>query len=182
MDPIVHSSYYKSMFLYYKAKKDATKIFRNALLYLSYTPVEKIPENQRVEFSNDVSVAALAGKEIFNFGELLERPVVKVLGDSKYNWVLGLLEAFSKGDIKAYDKIMTEQKASQALLSENEKFLSMKIRILRLMGLVFSRPSNERAISFKEIGQECEVKLDKVEHLVMKGFSLGVLKGIIDQV
>uniref|UniRef100_A0A7S0H7C6 PCI domain-containing protein n=1 Tax=Amorphochlora amoebiformis TaxID=1561963 RepID=A0A7S0H7C6_9EUKA len=183
MDPVVHSSYYKSHFLFSKAKNDPTKMFSNALLYLSYTPIEKIPETAREAFAYDVSMAALVGKDIFNFGELLERPVTKVLAESKtYAWALDLLQAFNTGDIKAYDDIFAQKASSQPFLAENKKFLSIKIRILRLMVTVFNRPSHQRAIAFEEIAKTCDTKINEVEFVVMKAFSLGVLRGVIDQV
>eukprot|EP00466_Bigelowiella_natans_P000412 jgi/Bigna1/51516/estExt_Genewise1Plus.C_10293 len=182
MDPVVHSSYYRVKFFFHKKKKQASEVFRHALLYLSYTPIDKIPSTERVEFAYDVSMAALIGKDIFNFGELLERPLVKVLDDSKYSSTLKLLEAFHNGDIKTYEDIMAKDGKAQPLLQANKKFLSMKVRILRLMGTVFSRSSRDRALSFKEISDACDTKIDEVEFLVMKSFSLGVLKGIVDQV
>ena len=92
------------------------------------------------------------------------------------------MDAFNTGDIKAYERIAAEYRSSQVVLAENQDFLAMKVRILRLMDLIFSRPSQERAISFKEIAATCDLKLEQVEFLVMKAFSLGVLKGMIDQV
>jgi len=43
----------------------------------------------------------------------LERPLVKVLDDSKYSSTLKLLEAFHNGDIKTYEDIMAKDGKAQ---------------------------------------------------------------------
>jgi len=50
------------------------------------------------------------------------------------------------------------------------------------MEMVFKRDSKDRKISFAEVAVACDVKEDNVELLLMKSFSLKVVKGLIDQV
>jgi 26S proteasome regulatory subunit N9 len=47
---------------------------------------------------------------------------------------------------------------------------------------VFRRPAHDRLLSFATISQETRVSKNEIEHLIMKGLSLGLLKGQIDQV
>lgn len=44
------------------------------------------------------------------------------------------------------------------------------------------RPSNSRTLTFDEVSQRCCVANEMVEMLLMKCFSLKVIKGVIDQV
>lgn len=54
---------------------------------------------------------------------------------------------------------------------------------MTLVENVFKRTKEERSrIPFLSISRECRVQLDEVEHLVMKGLSLGLLKGKINEV
>jgi len=54
---------------------------------------------------------------------------------------------------------------------------------MSLIEHVFQRTKEERGrISFSDIASETKVAEDEVEHLIMKAFSLGILKGKIDQV
>ena len=67
-------------------------------------------------------------------------------------------------------------------MAHNAAFLRQKIRILALMEMVFQRPSQDRVLSFIDIGEACDLPLVQVELLVMKALSLNLVKGIIDQV
>jgi len=54
---------------------------------------------------------------------------------------------------------------------------------MSLMEHVIQRTKEERGrISFSDIANETKVAEDEVEHLIMKAFSLGILKGKINQV
>jgi len=53
---------------------------------------------------------------------------------------------------------------------------------MALIEMIFKKQSHSRPVSFAEIAQTCELELLQVEHLVMKSFSLGVLRGDIDEV
>ena len=54
---------------------------------------------------------------------------------------------------------------------------------MALMESVFKRSKEERArLSFSAISKDTRVSVDEVEHLVMKGLSLGLVKGSIDEI
>lgn len=44
------------------------------------------------------------------------------------------------------------------------------------------RPPKQRQITFTEIAQRAQIEKNKVEFLVMKALSIGLIKGSIDQV
>ena len=54
-------------------------------MYLAYTPLEQIPIDVQVSLAVDVSIATIASEEIFNFGEVVATPILKVIenGNSK---------------------------------------------------------------------------------------------------
>jgi len=53
---------------------------------------------------------------------------------------------------------------------------------MAFIDMVFTRPSNQRRIEFKEICARCDLRLHEVEFMLMKAFSLKVVKGVIDEV
>lgn len=53
---------------------------------------------------------------------------------------------------------------------------------MAFMEMVFKRDSRDRKISFADVATACEVKVGEVELLLMKSFSIKVVKGIIDEV
>merc|ERR1712079_413526 len=77
-------------------------------------------------------------------------------------WLINLLVAFNSGDVKAYDKLRP-QWTKQADLNGNQEILFEKLCLLVLMEMTFRRDA-------------------KVELLVMKALSKGLVKGSIDQV
>lgn len=45
--------------------------YRSALMFLAYTPLESIPQAERYTLATDISLAALTGEGVFNFGEVV---------------------------------------------------------------------------------------------------------------
>ena len=58
-----------------------------------------MPESEAATISFDLGIAALVGEGLYNFGELLEHPVVTTLEASEFIWLAQLLRAFNAGDI-----------------------------------------------------------------------------------
>jgi len=50
------------------------------------------------------------------------------------------------------------------------------------MDMALGRNSEKRQLDFKEISERIDVKINMVELVVMKAFSLKVVRGVIDQV
>ena len=67
-------------------------------------------------------------------------------------------------------------------LKQKEDHLMEKISLLAVMELSFQRNAKQRQLSFDEIVATTTLPKDKVELLVMKALSKGLIKGQIDQV
>ncbi|PWA39090.1 26S proteasome non-ATPase regulatory subunit 13 [Artemisia annua] len=48
---------------------------KNSLLYLAYTSVESLSDSFKLDLAFDLSLSALLGENIYNFGELLAHPI-----------------------------------------------------------------------------------------------------------
>lgn len=70
----------------------------------------------------------------------------------------------------------------QDLLVKNSNLLNQKISILSVMELIFNRNSEDRVVSFQDISRAANISLDKVEVLLIRALSLGLIRGVIDQV
>jgi 26S proteasome regulatory subunit N9 len=68
------------------------------------------------------------------------------------------------------------------VLRTKGEFLQVKIRIAALLDLIFQKNKNERTVLYKEISERCLIQNDKIEYIVMKALSLGLIRGHIDQV
>ncbi|KAI9788625.1 MAG: 26S proteasome regulatory subunit [Peltula sp. TS41687] len=181
VETVVHASFYRANADYYQAKLEFTSYYRNALLYLSCIDISSLNLEEQQIRAYDLSVAALVSDTIYNFGELLLHPILSSLVNTPHAWLRDLLFAFNRGDLAAYD-VLAGNTAKNALLDEHKQFLYQKISLCALTDAVFRRAPHDRNLTFEAISAETRVTMDEVEHLLMKAFSLGLLKGTIDQV
>lgn len=184
VDPAVHSSFYKAAAEYHKVVGTASEFFRNALQFLAYTPPESLSPEVQQRWAFDCGIAALVGTDVYNFGDVVSRPIVQSLRGTEQEWLLQLIEAFHNGDLSKFDKVCQDASAqmnAQHVLVAQQDFLKQKITILALMQLVFSR-SLEHSISFSDIEKACRLPAKEVEYLLMRCMSLGLISGVIDNV
>jgi len=184
MDSSILANYYLAQFLYYKSKSMFDETYKCALLYLQHTPISSIPPQHQPELAFSIGIAALLGKTVYNFGELLQHAVLKSLVGHEYEWVGALLFAFNAGDIVKFKQIGKQYAENNALLKENAEFLNQKIRIMSLMELIFkqSNISQSRLFTFQQISEHCHLPVQQVEFLLMKSFALRLIRGSIDEV
>ncbi|XP_047342391.1 26S proteasome non-ATPase regulatory subunit 13 homolog A-like [Impatiens glandulifera] len=185
IDPSVHAIYYWVSSQYHKSHQEFAEFYKNALLYLAYTSVESLSESFKLDLAFDLSLAALLGENIYNFGELLAHPIVKSLVGTNVEWLYHILEAFNSGNLTRYQELCHVHKSplsAQPALVANEKKLLEKINILCLMEIIFSRPAEDRTIPLRVIADCTKLSIEEVEHLLMKSLSVHLIEGIVDEV
>ena len=129
-----------------------------------------------------MGVAALLSEKTYNFGELLQHPLLESLDNSEHIWLRDLLSALNKGKLESSHTLLDANLSKEPLLAENTEFLYQKISLTALTEAAFRRPPHARAMSFADIQMETGVQHDDIEILLMKAFSLEILRGEIDQV
>lgn len=178
----VHARYYLFASNHYQNMGDHCKYYRNSLRYLgclSDTDATfKVPQPVHQDRAFTMALAALLGDEIFNFGELLQHPIINCIEPSK-RWVVDLLGAFNSGDLAAYEALQP-QWSTQPDLVTHALDLRKKIALMCLMEMTFK--SHDSILTFEQIATTARVELADVEMLVMRALSLGLVKGNIDQV
>ncbi|XP_010920026.2 26S proteasome non-ATPase regulatory subunit 13 homolog B [Elaeis guineensis] len=185
VDPSVHASYYWISSQYHKSCQEFAEFYKSALLYLAYTTVDSLSEAFKLDLAFDLSLSALLGDNIYNFGELLAHPIINSLLGTKVEWLYHILQAFNTGNLIRYQELCHVHNAAlsaQPALVENEKKLLEKINILCLMEIIFSRPSEDRTIPLSIIAERTRLSIEDVEYLLMKSLSVHLIEGIIDQV
>lgn len=181
----VTSAFYSTNAEYYRLKKDFNSFYYTSLLYLSTIDQGEIQQqvnlSENRQLAYNLSIAALLGDKIYNFGELLNHPIMgSILTNPTYKWIFDLLNALTIGDFNKFDNLIGVQIPKEPILAEHESFLRQKICLMTLVESVFAK--NIRTLSFDDIAQASHLPKDNVEHLVMRAISLGLLKGSIDQV
>ena len=147
--------------------------------------METLADDERLDLARDISLAALVGEGVYNFGEVLAKPILAELSAAGLRWLAELLQSFNRGDIDQFNSIVAANQSameSQPALANSMDALKQKITLLCLMELIFSRPPNDRNIPFGDIAAATKLPLDQIEWLLMKSFSDGVVKGVIDGV
>ncbi|KAM0935708.1 putative proteasome component (PCI) domain, 26S Proteasome non-ATPase regulatory subunit 13 [Dioscorea sansibarensis] len=185
VDPSVHASFYWISSQYHKSRQEFAEFYKHTLLYLAYTTVESLSDSFKLDLAFDLSLSALLGDNIYNFGELLAHPIINSLLGSKVEWLYHILQAFNTGDLVRYQELCHSHNAAlntQPALVANEKKLLEKINILCLMEIIFSRPSEDRTIPLSVIAERTKLSIEDVEYLLMKSLSVHLIEGIIDQV
>ena len=183
VDNFVNAHYYRVYSNYLKHIDDPNEFYKNELLYLAYTPIEEIPNIEQQSIAFDLGIASLLGDNIYNFGEFLQHPVVESLNGSKAQWLYDLLLAFNKGDIRGYEQLASKyanEIDSRASLKEKKDFLYEKVQLMCLMELVFSKPADDRNITFSEVSRITGKPLEEVEPLLLKSLAYDLIRGVID--
>lgn len=181
----VTNAYYSTSAEYYRLKNDFNNFYYTSLLYLSTVDQQEFQQEANLkenrQLSYNLSIAALLGDKIYNFGELLNHPIMDTIAkDPQYKWIFDLLNSLTLGDFEKFDNLIGVQIPKVPILAEHESFLRQKICLMTLVESVFAK--NIRTLSFDDISQASHLPKDNVEHLVMRAISLSLLKGSIDQV
>lgn len=177
----VHGRFYDLSSNYCKVIGSYNEYYRDALRFLGCMDISQLPEAELQQRAFNLSIAALLGNEVYNFGELLAHDVLQYLKKTENAWLVDVLFAFNSGNKQKFTELEPQWK-QQADLAANELALMQKITLLSLMELSFKRKSTERSFSFETIAQETRLPVNEVELLVIKALSLGLIKGTIDEV
>ncbi|XP_054164232.1 26S proteasome non-ATPase regulatory subunit 13-like [Oppia nitens] len=175
----VHSRYYRLSSEYHKLVGNHCEYYRDALRYLgcqTSTDVEDADTQAQRAFT--LALAAILGDNIYNFGELLQHPIVNTLRP-EHRYMKDLLLAFNSGDLTKYEALRT-QWLQQPDLAQHELQMRQKICLLSLMEMTFN--STNGIIKFDEIAKQTRIPINEIELLVMKALSLGLVRGSIDEV
>ena len=185
---IVHSAYYECAMTYRKAVGPPEAFYKEAISFLHYTPLDSItPSSEQYSLATDLSLSALTGKGVYNFGEVVHnnKLILNVLNGTENEYLVKLMEASANGDVDALEKISQEHNAAiaaQPALVGRADVVKEKITLLALVNMIFERPSSERTLSFEDIASRTKMSIDQVELIVMRALSLGLIKGSMDQV
>ena len=179
------------------------EFYNAALMFLSYTPLDDLSNEFKYILATDMALAAITGDEIFNFGEVIATPILSYLVGTPNQWMRDLVFALNSGLIDEFNRIVGENHVSyyqQPALASRHEVVKQKAILLCVLNTAFERSSNDRQISFTDIAARASIPLDqvqphkilnfnnskwfygKVEWVLMRAMSLGLIKGIIDGV
>lgn len=176
----VHSRFYEMAAQYYAKQSNHELFYRNTLRYLGCREDLTNFGPEFVDCGFKLCLAALLADNVYNFGELLQHKVLDSVRNSEHKWIVDLLDAFNSGNIAKVEQLKSHWEG-QADLNAHKAKLQEKLMLSAVMETIFSRAAKERKLSFECIKNLTGLDLAKVEWLIMRGLSLGLMKGYIDQ-
>lgn len=180
VDPYFKASFYKVRSEYDKTKALFSAFYRDAFLYLACVNAEDLTAEERVTLAHDLSVAAMLGDTVYNFGELLMHPVLESISTHpELKGLVAALVAFNSGNHTQFEQIVSVL-SSNAILGPRIAFLRQKMCLMAMVECVFVSIKQSRQIPFAIIAESAHVPVTEVEFLLMKALSLGLIKGTID--
>lgn len=185
LDATVYSNFYRAWANYHKTMVDAQSFYNSAIQYIAYTQIETLPKAELGALAFDLGLAALLGEEIFNFGDLLEHPVLDSLNGTEHQWLAEVINAFNNGDINLWKKLQNDyapQLNIQEAVRAKHLLLEQKIRVMALVEMLWKRPSDQRSVPLAEVATVTQLPIEEVEMLIMRTLSLGLIRGTIDEV
>lgn len=184
-DPVVYSSVYRASSEFHKMRGPASSFYDAALRFLAYTPLDTLPAEERHVLAQDMALAALVGENVYNFGEVVQHPVLASLTGTPEAWLGQLLEALHRGDIDAFNATVAANRAAyraQPALVANEELTKKKVSLLCVMEMAAAADPSDRTISFGDIARATRLETVQVEWLLMEAMQLGLIKGSIDEI
>lgn len=182
---VVHSAYYETAMTYRKAVGPPEAYYREAIQYVAYTSLSDLSQEDRYNLATDLSLAALTGEGVFNFGEVVTASALRCLEGTDLYYLVELLSAGARGDVLGFQRVADAHATAiqmQPSLVSRAEAVKEKITLLALVNMIFERPSLERTLSFEDIADRVVVPLDQVEWVIMRALSLKLIKGTMDQV
>lgn len=179
----INAAFYLTKCQYYKYYENYNLFYTNGLLYLS--SVEgAMSDEQRVLFCYDLCIAALLGDKIYNFGELILHDILQSISDlqNAYFWLYNLILNLNCGNLAEFNRWLNQDAQSKSpQVWSHRDFLHQKIVIMALLELILSKLTPDKTLLFQEISSATGISLDDVEFSIIKCFSLGLIKGHINQ-
>lgn len=178
----INAAFYLTKCQHYKIQKNYNLFYTNGLLYLSSIQTPLFPE-ERVELCYDLCTAALLGDKIYNFGELILHDILNsISGESEYAWLYNLIQNLNLGNLAKFNEWLAVAATKSPLLAHNQAFLHQKIVIMSLLELISLKLTTNKRLLFSTISSVTGTPEDEVEHLIIKCFSLKLIKGYINQI
>jgi len=184
VEPEVQRQHYWLALNYYRNKEcaNADKYLESCVSYLFFQPIHELDSNTRRSLACDIIHATLFSENSFNFGKALFHPIMNSLKNSSERKLLYLLKAFDQGNIRMFNQLKHYLvETEQPLKKTHVIILEEKIRLMALTILCWKKSPSLTPINFNAISLACKTEQNKVEFVLMRAMSKGLIKGKIDE-
>lgn len=112
-----------------------------------------------------MSLAALTGEGIYNFGEVLSTPLLAILNGTENQYLYELIKTINVGDIDTYNTLVnthSNQYFNQQVLKSYHEKIQQKVILMCLLEMIFHRSSHDRILTFVDIASKTRVPIEQV--------------------
>lgn len=155
-----------------------TLFYDSCMKYLYCIEPQAITAQEKYNYARQLSVAALLSEDVNRFDELLEHPVMRVLNETKDEWLVELLTAFAIGDVGKFCR-MKPVWSTEDKLARNEDILKKKVCSLYVTELATKRLAQSKIITFENL-MTSYMGEDDIEQAMSRAIKCGLLKGKFD--
>lgn len=198
----LHAQYYRISLQYYKVIGNAQLFLHFSLLFLAYMKEDSNQKSsslstyEKTILASDICLAALLSDCCYNFSEIIDHPLIETLfGNPEYDWLYQMISIFNLGSLQKWNSFISRHKSlfmKHKTISNSIAFLEQKIRLMALIEFVFKGKEDsesvnggeyqmKRILTFEAICEYCDIAMDECEYILIRAFSLGIIKGIIDE-
>jgi 26S proteasome regulatory subunit N9 len=117
-----------------------------------------------------MSLAALTGEGVYNFGEVLATPLLSSLNGTENQYLFDLIKAMNTGDVDAYNSLVSlhsDKYFNQPVLKIFHEKIQQKVVLLSLMDLIFKRSSHDRTLSYQDISDKTRLPVEQVSSILL---------------
>ncbi|OAF66423.1 26S proteasome regulatory subunit RPN9 [Intoshia linei] len=178
----VQAKFYKATNIYYQMIGQHTQFYNHIMRYISCVDVDDLPVTEKIDSAYKASLAVILSRDIYNFGELLAHPIMKVIHDDLEKfWVYDLIHAFNYGNVKKFFSLKEKWSIQPDLLADTD-FMIEKMAQMALMELALQNKTSSKPISFQQIAEFCGISSNEVDEMIMKSMANNLIDGKVDDV
>lgn len=186
LSPKINAAFYLSKCQLYKINDNYNSYYSNGLLYLSAieSSQNSLSDEEKESLCYDLCISALLGDKIYNFGELLLHDILNSIKQesSSYFWLFNTIQTLNAGNLNEFNHWLNIGVKKSPFLVQYRNFLKQKIIITSLLELISLKSTTNKRLSFSEISEFTGTAINDVELLIIKCFSLNLIKGHINQI
>eukprot|EP01053_Blabericola_migrator_P002306 Blabericola_migrator_1__2305@NODE_1640_length_4114_cov_138_288115_g1068_i0_p1_GENE_NODE_1640_length_4114_cov_138_288115_g1068_i0NODE_1640_length_4114_cov_138_288115_g1068_i0_p1_ORF_typecomplete_len423_score64_53PCI/PF01399_27/4_9e02PCI/PF01399_27/5_4e06IDEAL/PF08858_10/0_26_NODE_1640_length_4114_cov_138_288115_g1068_i018163084 len=185
----VQSEFHRAAAAYQWRMGNLDEFYRHGMFYLRGTNLDQMLQSDHIDLAENLCKAVILSKTQYSFTELLQHEILKIIspGGAAYpqrGLMRDCLVICNSGDHQMLQVFVNERcsQLEQANILADLPLIQDKTTVFSLLELAFMKPQKARVLTFGEISETCKVPMDKIEILVMKVMSHGLMKGLIDAI
>jgi len=190
----IAAEYYGVAYKYHLKTGECTKAYDEVRLYTQYIDLNSLSDLDKNEAAIAMMICCLIAENSFDYGDILEQPLVKWLSMSERTSMpqcteaqelLVLIHSFNNADMTSYETKIKElsDTASSEMLSKEISLLNLKMQLMIILDLCFLQQRGSRVLSFDEIAEATHINDPiQIQYLLIKAMGNNLIEGEIDSI